>query len=180
VIRGIVLAAVLVAVPARADEVSLPSIVTNCHGPSGWDDVVACVRRQRGGYTVPDKPDGRLGFASVGKRERYLYYQAPDGQWLLATRIYDDGFAIEQPRTVRIGGRDGVWIDMHHVDSNGIDVVVQRSALVCPWNRSCSQLMYECRHFSRGHSRETFLGTIKIDGANIQVTGDRTQAGFRC
>ena len=178
--RVVVIAALLAAVPARGDEVALPAIVTNCHGPSTWDDMVACVNRQRDHYKLPDKPDGRLAFASADRRDRYLYYQSSDGQWSLATHLYDNQFTIDQPRTVRISGRDGVWIDMHHVQSNGIDLVVQRTALVCPWNRSCVQLMYECRHFERGRSRETFLGTVKIDGPNVQVVGDRSQAGFRC
>ena len=178
--RAVIAAATIVAAPARADEVAMPQIVTNCHGPTEWDDIVACVRRQNEGFTMPDKPDGRLAFASHDKRERYLFYQASDGQWALATRVYDDRFSIDQPRSVPMAGHDGVWIDMHHVDSDGIDIVVQRTALVCPWNRSCVQLMYECRHFWRGRSRETFLGKIIIDGADVRVSGDRSQAGFRC
>jgi hypothetical protein len=178
VARSLVVIACL-AMPAHADMERVPQILS-CHGPSTWAELTKCVDDTREGYALPAKEPSKIAYASSGRRDRYMFVQHPDGKWVYATRFYDDKFLIDEPRTVRINNGDGMWIDVHRVDASGTDLVVRRSALVCPATGSCSILQYECTHFSKGRAVETFRGKIEYEGPTVRVTGDRSQAGGSC
>lgn len=154
--------------------------IMNCHGPSTWAELTKCVDNSHEGYALPARPSSRIAYATHSNRDRYMFAQRVDGEWVYAMRLYDDKFQVDEPRTVRIAGGDGLWIDIHRVDGNGTDLVIHRSALVCSPFGLCTILQYECTHFARGRAVETFRGKIEFDGPAAHVTGDRSQAGGSC
>jgi hypothetical protein len=178
VVRALVAIAVIAA-PARADMERVPQIL-QCRGPSTWAVLTKCVDDAHEGYKLPAKASSKIEYASNGRRDRYMFVQRGDGSWVYATRLYDDKFHVVEPRTVPFAGGDGLWVDIHRVDANGTDLVIHRSALLCPAFGSCMILQYECTHFSRGKAVETFRGKVEFDGPTAHVTGDRSQVGGSC
>ena len=168
-----------IAAPVHAD-MERASEILNCRGPSTWAELTKCVDDAREGYKLPAQASSKIAYAANARHDRYMFVQHNDGKWVYATRLFDEKFQVDEPRTVGVAGGDGLWIDIHRVDTNGTDLVVRRSALICPAFGSCSILQYECTHFSRGRAVETFRGKIEFDGPTMHVTGDRSQAGVSC
>jgi hypothetical protein len=182
--------------PASAKRVIMtPTIPRSCPSAASWDGVVTCLARF-GEVTLERKLAGarlvRLAGKDAGFRVPGLYLYVERGKrWVLGGML--DGrsdYELVRLERVRIGEHEGYRFDVGTFEETGVsldgDTSVpaqsqQRYAVFCAGSSyRCTAVMTACDLFVAGKSYFAFRGTLKHEGDDVVVEGDRRNTGTAC
>jgi hypothetical protein len=188
---GAVLAGALPADHADARRVvHMPTIAELCPGNAEWQKVAECLKRQSPFKLVRD--EARVKVVDIPGTSRFagIYVYGHGKQWQLRgeLRVYEEHELLRFER-VTLGNHAGYRLDagIAVATSYSLDgetsipaVLRQTQTLVCFEDAGCSQVMTSCDLLVHGKALYSFRGKLAYMKKQLQVVGDRKNAGGYC
>lgn len=189
----------LVATSAVADALVIeePAVYYACPQGKTWDDVKACLDKQ--GRPVIVKQTSGAKLVRLDQVENgawvdggvYLYVEYKRA-WKIAGSFFGRGtdYELQKLEPLVVGTHPGFRIEVAqasplHVQLDGL--TTQRATrrayqtMFCSaQGRYCAQVVRTCEVLVHGGAYWTFRGAMKLDGNELTVAGDRTNAGPFC
>jgi hypothetical protein len=179
---------------ADARVVHIPTIGELCPGNDDWAKVAQCIGRQGSFKIVRDEPNAKLVHITAQSRLAglALYTRATrDKRWRFTGDMrMDHDHELLDVRRMSYGPRTGYRIDVgisypmtFSVDTESFvqGVSRHRIAMLCiDGNIGCVQVMTSCDALVQGKALYTFRGKLVYEGRQLEVVGDRRNAGPYC
>lgn len=179
---------------ARAKVVVMePPVVYQCRQSPTWNAVLECMKKLGKITNTRAVAGGKLVQLEGDNPGVYLFTQhAANGPWTIGG-IYQQGNAIVldfAPVTLNkhagfridLGARIEVGIQVDDVNGSVIGGESRQNIVMfCGGdNYYCEQAMVSCDARAHGRTYNLFRGTLRIDGNEVHVDGDRSRAGSAC
>jgi hypothetical protein len=183
----VVLAALVVPVPAHAEVAFEPMPRRSCNGPATWGQIVSCTKVVEPSAKIGPQPSPHTQvIASEGGTYNKVYLQRADQQWDLVQGldVPGPGHAVTE-RAVVVGKHRVLRVDVR-VQQRGVmqpgDLLRVTTVFTCgvPDAEACASAVRTCAYYQHGRASSTFLGEASITEAGLAVTGDRSLAGTYC
>ena len=174
--------------------IHVPTVSDRCPSGSSWDKVTTCLHAF-GDITVlaSTKTTRVVHVAKTAGDEvrdagTYLYV-ATGGKWLLGG-MHNEAGELLTFDTVMLGEHLGYRLDFASVSPTNITLEDQTTvpaplammatttSVYCAGTSvACAEAITSCDIFVRGKAYRTFRGVVRIHAGELDIIGDRTQAG---